>query len=394
MMRRSSIPLYLGGQFEEGPIETVDRFHTIHPIPFSGEDESEILATVDPPIRHADGSISTIRLRSRSSSIREEIGRLVLGEQDGVAVYVGSADGDDDGFGIRVSEISTTVREVWRRGGYWQWFSDAILAFAVQEGHTDVPEGHIESGMPLAGYVELSRNMYGHGMLSAELVAFMESFPGWSWSTPHQAEWERLVGTWLLPELPGFEVHGGGVYRTPVGWVLAGFNSEPMSIERDAFSVSVFAMPLFVPRFVLSSTIEQRLGAGSHRFIFDSDGLVAEELLPLLKGEGCRFLDAHSSPEALALASDWKYRDDMRKAECEAYTLLLIGETALALDLLNEIAAREPTREWHPEILGRCQMMAELVRGSPERVVAQLGEWRTFTLDKLKIPLDHRARVG
>jgi hypothetical protein len=127
----------------------------------------------------------------------------------------------------------------------------------------------------------------------------------------------------------------------------------------------------------------------------DSDGLVAEELLPLINREGIPYLDAHGTPQALAQASDWKIRVNLRPAEEEAYTLLLVGEPDQALDLLEETCATHvPVYDWEVEVIERMRGFAEILRRSPEEAIAQLKEWRTYTLDHLNIPVESRAEVG
>lgn len=175
------IPLYLDGDFQEPPYETGERYYTVTPIPFSGRHDGEILATVDPPIVCADGSFSTVRLQARELRIREEIGKLICGEQDVVTVFVSSADEIGDGFAIRVSSLATHVPEVWARGGYWQWFVDAINAFVERHGHADVPEDHVEDSFDLGVYVAGLRERHQYGTLMEEEENLLNALPGWRW---------------------------------------------------------------------------------------------------------------------------------------------------------------------------------------------------------------------
>jgi hypothetical protein len=72
----------------------------------------------------------------------------------------------------------------------WAWepkeeikdeFVIAMTAFSEREGHCNVPQQHMENGIPLGRRVANRRNEYKHKKLSADLVEYLESLPGWSW---------------------------------------------------------------------------------------------------------------------------------------------------------------------------------------------------------------------
>jgi superfamily II DNA or RNA helicase len=77
----------------------------------------------------------------------------------------------------------------------WQWnaredeFAEkraALLSFYARERHLDVPARHEEQGVRLASWLSACRRRRVHGLLRPEVVEFLESFDGWSWTTTRQ----------------------------------------------------------------------------------------------------------------------------------------------------------------------------------------------------------------
>ena len=151
------------------------------PIPDSGEDEYEILAIVEPPIVYDGGQVTTVSLRGHDDRLRDSAGKLLIGDKKILTVWVRSAEGDSE-LGVDFSSVATHLPELWRRGGYWEWFVDAINAFVAREGHADVPPDHVEDGFDDVGqYVDKLRWDHDKGNLSDEQNTFLEALSGWRW---------------------------------------------------------------------------------------------------------------------------------------------------------------------------------------------------------------------
>jgi hypothetical protein len=72
----------------------------------------------------------------------------------------------------------------------WEVALSNLDAFVDREGHARVPNGHVESGFRLAGWVNVQRGSFRRGELSNERISRLEAFPGWSWN-PHDEQWEE-----------------------------------------------------------------------------------------------------------------------------------------------------------------------------------------------------------
>ena len=94
----------------------------------------------------------------------------------------------------------------------WQWGSkhlsleqrvEALRAFVLCEGHSDVPLGHTVRidgvDLPLGRWVNTERRRYHRGELSQARVAAIESVDGWHWGNPNdRVEREKRLQSALL----------------------------------------------------------------------------------------------------------------------------------------------------------------------------------------------------
>jgi superfamily II DNA or RNA helicase len=76
------------------------------------------------------------------------------------------------------------------RADDWNTAMAALRAFAVREGHTRIPRGHIEGGVTLGSWVISHRSR--RGRLDPARVAELEAVPGWTWD-PQGDDWEAAV---------------------------------------------------------------------------------------------------------------------------------------------------------------------------------------------------------
>lgn len=97
--------------------------------------------------------------------------------------------------------------ESWERG-----FA-AITQFAQREGHARVPQGHIEGGLKLGGWVAEQRS--NRQKMSAERRARLESVRGWSWNAVEDSWMEHFE---LLKVFATREGHS----RVPVDYIENG----------------------------------------------------------------------------------------------------------------------------------------------------------------------------
>ncbi|MFD7012368.1 Helicase associated domain protein [Rhodococcus jostii] len=72
----------------------------------------------------------------------------------------------------------------------WERSIEAARTFAEREGHTRVPQGHVENGVNLGSWVGVQRGKKHH--LSIKRRTQLEALPGWSWD-PHADTWAHKL---------------------------------------------------------------------------------------------------------------------------------------------------------------------------------------------------------
>jgi superfamily II DNA or RNA helicase len=83
-----------------------------------------------------------------------------------------------DAFDVRLVEQTTES---------WEFWLGLLQSFVAREGHTLVPNGHVEDGYKLGRWVQMQRI---RRQLGADRVTRLEALPGWSWDT-QEDKWEE-----------------------------------------------------------------------------------------------------------------------------------------------------------------------------------------------------------
>ena len=84
---------------------------------------------------------------------------------------------------------------------YWAWDLDgqqtrrfvALLSFARQHGHVDIPRRGRLADAGLAYWVDQMRTRHGQGRLSGDATALLERIPGWRWSVAARPQAQAAV---------------------------------------------------------------------------------------------------------------------------------------------------------------------------------------------------------
>jgi superfamily II DNA or RNA helicase len=108
-----------------------------------------------------------------------------------------------------------------------QWEEDFSLLsrFVEREGHSRVPQKHVEDRFRLGQWVRTLRSAQAKGQLPRNLVFRLEALPGWSWNT-RADKWEERLG--LLNKFVEREGHA----RVPSNSVENGYRLGRWVIEQ------------------------------------------------------------------------------------------------------------------------------------------------------------------
>jgi hypothetical protein len=81
-----------------------------------------------------------------------------------------------------VAELEALRGWTWNpTGDDWTDAVGALKAFAAREGHTRVPQAHVEGAMRIGRWVAKRRSERNNGRLGPARVAELEALPGWTW---------------------------------------------------------------------------------------------------------------------------------------------------------------------------------------------------------------------
>lgn len=72
----------------------------------------------------------------------------------------------------------------------WQRSYELVRKFGEREGHTRVPDRHVEDGSNIGSWVLTQRTNRDKDKLSTERTALLETLPGWVWDA-YADRWER-----------------------------------------------------------------------------------------------------------------------------------------------------------------------------------------------------------
>jgi len=211
----------------------------------------------------------------------------------------------------------------------------------------------------------------------------------------------RVVRKQILPLLPNFKYKPTTIlYATRVDMVLRAFYFQTSYLDKEAFTVWVFAQPLYVPcdHFVLN--IGGRLGwfqRGEEIWWrwrpndAELEKQVMQEVYWYIQKHGLPFLERVRTPNDIIWWIDKKSTNprDVYYQETKAYSYVLVGDYRRALQILSrlytELRHDEPNYPWMGEMAERVSLIQSLLEQSPEAAIQQLHEWRNWTLTKLRL---------
>lgn len=186
----------------------------------------------------------------------------------------------------------------------------------------------------------------------------------------------------LLPNFPGFTVSGRLTFISPVGHTLRGFNFEPSGFDKKGLYLTMFFLPLCVPRKYLSLSFGESLKGTGWRV--DDPGL-DEQLIAAMQ-KWVPFLQSLRSPRDVleAVKSEERTFKDPYKYEAIAYLLIRSGEATKGMGALDELLnLLDPAIPWQREMADRARALRSLLLRNPSDAHKQLESWEAESVRNL-----------
>lgn len=220
----------------------------------------------------------------------------------------------------------------------------------------------------------------------------------------------RVVRQHILPHLPGFRVKRWSfLYATPVSLIWRAFHFQVSYTQKEAFTVWMFAQPLYVPADRPVTDIGESLGRSwYHRNRWwtvqlgdaQSEQQVMDEVLRLIQKVGLPFLERLQTPADIIWWIQKKSddRDAPYSQEILAYSYILEGDYRRARRIIDrlipelqyEIEESSPTHrtlvQWiYEPTIDRLTQVKDLLEQSPDLAVQRLYAWRHWSLKQLRL---------
>jgi hypothetical protein len=193
----------------------------------------------------------------------------------------------------------------------------------------------------------------------------------------------------LLPYLLGFAIKGRLLFIRPISGTLRGFWFEGSDFDKNAFYVSAFFMPLYVPAENLHLGFGDRLtDGGADRWSITDAGYESRLLTKVLAqvswlsslGTAAQLADALRS---FVRSSEPDYIN-AHAYEALAYTLIRMGSKVEAVEtidfLLRDI---DPEIPWQREIGHRAEEIRKKLLVSTDKAKQQLDGWEIQSIQNL-----------
>jgi hypothetical protein len=199
----------------------------------------------------------------------------------------------------------------------------------------------------------------------------------------------------LLPELPGFVIHGSLMLLPPAKHTLRGIALDGSDFSKTSFYVEVFVTPLYIPRDFLGLSHGGRVRDPRKWDCWESDD---PDLVPQLVAA----IKQQALPKLLRVKSLLDFVAEVRAATAElarppngsmreemAYALVLAGQVADGAEVLDEaLRAREQERDpdmrpWVVELFNRMRLIRSMLATDAEAARQQIEAWETVTVGHL-----------
>jgi hypothetical protein len=189
----------------------------------------------------------------------------------------------------------------------------------------------------------------------------------------------------LLPEMPGFAISGPLMFIQPVGQILRGICFESSGFSAPVFYVSMFVLPLCIPREYLSLNFGDRIKRPAGRqwrsdspdLLVELSAAIRQEALPTLRR-------VQSLSDFLKDTKLQGSHDNPNNREAVAYALIRTGDFAEADRILRHLLyTLDVNVAWERVIAERANGMRAKLAADPSAAQRQLEVWEAQSIQNL-----------
>jgi len=191
------------------------------------------------------------------------------------------------------------------------------------------------------------------------------------------------------PHFSDFAIKGKMMLIPPASEYLRGIYFENSS-GTEEFYVRALLLPLFIPQEHMSFNHGERLKRNGRALWRKDEPNLIESLCLTIRERAIPFLNNVSTLPGILdclkaeVYSNWPKVNSHHLEEL-AYVLVKMGDNSAAFEALANLKKMlaESDIPWVPEQLSRAELIESKLRQSRESALAQLDEWRKWTIAKL-----------
>lgn len=203
---------------------------------------------------------------------------------------------------------------------------------------------------------------------------------------------EKLIKKYLIVNLESFRVKGNLIYRICDEQILQGILVESSTLNSNELVASVFVQLLNIPAtsIVLSNgfRLEDKKRKVWWILTEGNEAVLFNEMLQQLKTKALPYLDKLKSLDALYDNFKNVKNKSIREQEFVTVSAILSNSSDAnnQVEKLLKLAESKEYKElkWVREI---CGNILKLTDSNTEKRTSLLTDWKTFTLDNIKLPV-------
>ncbi|TRC79138.1 hypothetical protein FJV80_23795 [Mesorhizobium sp. WSM4310] len=191
----------------------------------------------------------------------------------------------------------------------------------------------------------------------------------------------------ILPQLRGYKIYNGLVYKSPVDDLLMAITYNSSSNDKNSFYIQYFFIPLFVPTESLHFAFGDRAvpRPGVTGWYYDMPNLTEEIRLSLL-AQALPFLNNIKSPGDAARTLKSRSQDNPHIRRAIAFCAAREGNVDEAVRELDQLISSVKIRtNWELEIKETAILLREKLIVGIIEANDQLNSWRSKTIENLKL---------